>query len=81
VGTDEGFAQIVNRACLTSASNTSPSCAEMRFLRAAEIPATGETPWWRSLLAAGAAGLSALVVVWRWRFTQRCRQSEVETRR
>lgn len=40
----EGFNEIVNRACLTSQSNRVPSCAEMRFLRASEIPATGERP-------------------------------------
>lgn len=57
---DAGFNQIVNRACLSSASNRVPSCAEMRFLRASEIPATGETPWYRQILLVVLAALGVL---------------------
>ncbi len=49
----EGFNEIVNRACLTSQGNRVPSCAEMRFLRASEIPATGEQPPYRWLIISG----------------------------
>jgi uncharacterized repeat protein (TIGR01451 family) len=38
------FNEIVNEACLTSQRNQSPSCAQMRFIRASEIPDTGESP-------------------------------------
>lgn len=55
---DASYNEIVNRACLTTSVNTSQSCAQMRFLRAGEIPPTGETPLLRSLLTlAGAVGL------------------------
>lgn len=64
VRADGDFNQIVNQACLTSAANQLPSCAEMRFLRAGEIPATGETPGIRTLLLT-IAGLSVLLYLGR----------------
>jgi uncharacterized repeat protein (TIGR01451 family) len=55
---DASYNEIVNRACLTTSANLSPSCAQMRFLRAGEIPATGETPLFRSMiLLVGATAL------------------------
>ncbi|HLV33635.1 MAG TPA: PKD domain-containing protein, partial [Spirillospora sp.] len=52
---DDSSNQIVNRACLTSQSNQTASCAEMRFLRAGEIPTTGESPRLRYWLLVGLA--------------------------
>ncbi|MBZ0303564.1 MAG: DUF11 domain-containing protein, partial [Anaerolineae bacterium] len=54
----DGFDQIINRACLTSLSNRTPSCAQMRFLRASEIPSTGESPLRPWLLT----GIAALIM-------------------
>jgi uncharacterized repeat protein (TIGR01451 family) len=64
---DDSNNQIVNRACLTSQSNQTASCAEMRFLRAGEIPATGESPRLRYWLLVGLAlaAASALLLVLR----------------
>ena len=50
----EIFESIINRACLTSSDNSSPSCAQMSFLRAGELPSTGETPRYRLLMMIGA---------------------------
>ncbi len=44
---DEVFAEIINNACLTSSGNSDPSCASMSFLRASQLPSTGETPRYR----------------------------------
>ncbi|GAB4312760.1 MAG: hypothetical protein Kow00117_05530 [Phototrophicales bacterium] len=47
VSEDGVFNQIINRACLTSNQNNNPSCAEMSFLRASELPSTGESSIYR----------------------------------
>jgi uncharacterized repeat protein (TIGR01451 family) len=47
---DTGADEILNRACLTSKSNRAPSCAQMRFVRAGELPETGEPPILRWLV-------------------------------
>jgi uncharacterized repeat protein (TIGR01451 family) len=67
-----GFNEIINEACLTSSDNDTPSCAQMSFLRASTIPATGETPLWRSIMLA-LAGVALMVaacggfLIWRRR--------------
>jgi len=59
---EEGeYNEIVNEACLTSQSNDTPSCAQMRFLRAGEIPATGETPVYRHWVLPLLVGLLMLI--------------------
>jgi CSLREA domain-containing protein len=50
--TDTGADEILNRACLTSQNNRVPSCAQMRFVRAGELPSTGEPPAARWLVMA-----------------------------
>jgi uncharacterized repeat protein (TIGR01451 family) len=63
---DPGVSQIENRACLTSASNAAPSCAEMRFLRAGELPSTGQTPFYRHMLAGLVLTLTGAATLWLW---------------
>lgn len=70
----EVFDSIINRACLTSSGNASPSCAQMSFLRAAELPSTGETPRLRMLmllggvLLIGGLGMAGWLIIFRkWR--------------
>ena len=62
---DTGADQIVNRACLTSLSNQTPSCAQMRFVRAGELPSTGESPHdahlFRTLLLLTVGGIALAV--------------------
>ncbi len=55
------YNEIVNEACLTSQSNQTPSCAQMRFLRAGEIPATGELPGFGRWLPPLLFGLAMLI--------------------
>ncbi len=55
---EDVFDAIINEACLTSTSNPDPRCAQMQFLRASALPGTGETPWWRGWLLAGAGLLT-----------------------
>ena len=55
------YDEIVNEACLTSQSNRTPSCAHMRFLRAGEIPSTGEPPAYRLWLLPLLIGLVLLI--------------------
>lgn len=54
---DDGqFNQIINEACLTSLANAGERCAQMQFLRATQLPETGETPFYRQ-------GLGALLLI------------------
>lgn len=66
VRSDQIYQEIINEACLTSTLNETPRCARMGFLRAGELPGTGETPalafllryWGVALGTLGAAGVS-----------------------
>lgn len=40
----ETLPQVINRACLTTSVNSTPRCAVAGFVRAAQLPGTGETP-------------------------------------
>ncbi len=62
----EVFDSIINRACLTSSGNASPSCAQMSFLRAAELPSTGETPRFRIQVVIGAVLLFGGISIAGW---------------
>lgn len=60
---DGDFNNIINEACLTSSSNPSPSCAQMQFLRASALPATGEAPTLAQRITRIALPLAALLIV------------------
>jgi uncharacterized repeat protein (TIGR01451 family) len=68
---DGSFTQIINEACLSSSSNASPRCAVMSFLRAGQLPGTGEAPLIALLVRAGLVALglaSTALIAWRiWR--------------
>jgi uncharacterized repeat protein (TIGR01451 family) len=53
VSDSDVFPQIINRACVTSSSNPSPRCAQMSFLRAGQLPNTGDTPFIYTMLRWG----------------------------
>lgn len=63
----ETLPQVINRACLTTSTNPTPRCAVAGFVRAAQLPGTGETPssatW--LLLFGGLATLTGLFGVYR----------------
>ncbi len=64
---EEGdFSQIINRACLTSTSNVSPSCAEMGFTRVSILPGTGEAPfnYWIVRVLVPILLASSAVILW-----------------
>ena len=58
------FSEIINRACLTSNQNSDPSCAEMSFLRASELPSTGETPYYRRYVIWLMAAVAIMFMGW-----------------
>lgn len=70
---DLGSDEIRNRACLTSQLNRTPSCAEMRFLRAGALPVTGqkssESQWlvYALFSLAGLTLISAFILLHRRR--------------
>lgn len=63
----EALPQVINRACLTTSTNPTPRCAVAGFLRANQLPGTGETPpaatW--LLLFGGLATLTGVYIVYR----------------
>jgi uncharacterized repeat protein (TIGR01451 family) len=71
VSDSEVFPQIINRACVTSSSNPAPRCAQMSFLRAGQLPNTGDTPLMLTLVRGGLvlvlslAMLFGLTLFWR----------------
>jgi uncharacterized repeat protein (TIGR01451 family) len=67
----EVFPQIINTACVTSSSNPSPRCAQMSFLRAGQLPDTGDSPFiytllrWVFVLLVTVIMLVSLNLLWR----------------
>lgn len=57
--------QLINRACMTTASNSTPRCAVSGFIRASQLPGTGESPvalhW--LIVFSGVVGLSTLILL------------------
>jgi uncharacterized repeat protein (TIGR01451 family) len=63
----EALPQVINRACLTTTANPAPRCAVSGFVRASQLPGTGQTPssaiW--LLLFGGLTSLASLFVIHR----------------